>query len=150
MIIFCLSINSHAQESVNTSGSDVSGVGGTVAYSIGQVVYNTNNSSSGSVHQGVQQAYEVFAVGLNEADINIEVTVHPNPTSNEIYLSIVDYNFYSISYELIGSESTIIYGGKVENILTPINVVDLPSGYYFINVFDQNAKINQSFQIIKR
>lgn len=37
-----------AQESVNTSGGDASGSGGTVAYSVGQVVYTTNTDYLGS------------------------------------------------------------------------------------------------------
>ena len=49
-----------AQESANSSGGDATGSGGTIAYSIGQVVYTTNTGSNGSVAKGVQHAYEIF------------------------------------------------------------------------------------------
>ena len=35
----------HAQESVVSSGGDASGSGGSVAYSLGQVVYTANDST---------------------------------------------------------------------------------------------------------
>jgi hypothetical protein len=44
-----------AQESVNGSGGDATGTGGTSSYSIGQVVYTTATGTNGSVAQGVQQ-----------------------------------------------------------------------------------------------
>ena len=51
-----------AQESVNAYGGDAKGSGGTVAYSVGQIVYTTHTGATGSVAQGVQQAYEISVV----------------------------------------------------------------------------------------
>ncbi len=44
-----------AQQSVNTSGANGSGSGGSVSLSIGQVVYNFTTGTTGQVNQGVQQ-----------------------------------------------------------------------------------------------
>lgn len=46
----------HAQESVNTTGGNASGSGGSASYSVGQVVYTSNTETSGSVAQGVLQS----------------------------------------------------------------------------------------------
>jgi gliding motility-associated-like protein len=51
-----------AQESANTAGGDFLGSGGTVAYSIGQVVYTTHREVSGIKAQGVQQLHELSKV----------------------------------------------------------------------------------------
>jgi len=57
-----------AQESVTASGGNASGAGGTVSYSVGQVVYKTNTGSNGSEAQGVQQPYEISVIiGIEEA-----------------------------------------------------------------------------------
>ena len=40
-----------AQESANASGGDATGNGGTVAYSVGQVVYTTNTGSTRTAHR---------------------------------------------------------------------------------------------------
>lgn len=89
-----------AQESVNASGGDATGSGGTVAYSIGQVVYTTNTGSNGSVAQGVQHAYEIFTVGIKETALNISLTIFPNPTTDNLTLQISDYNNEKLSFQL--------------------------------------------------
>ena len=51
-----------AQTSVNAIGGDATGSGGSVSYSVGQVVYTTNKGTNGSVVEGVQQPYEILVV----------------------------------------------------------------------------------------
>ena len=51
-----------AQQVVTTSGGNASGSGGSVSYTVGQIVYTTNTDSNGSVAQGVQQPYEISVV----------------------------------------------------------------------------------------
>jgi hypothetical protein len=80
-----------AQESANSSGSVATGIGGTAAYSIGQVVYTTNTGSSGSVAQGVQHVYEIISVGIKEPECNISLTAFPNPINDNLTIQITDY-----------------------------------------------------------
>ena len=76
-----------AQESANSSGGDASGKGGSVAYSVGQVVYTTNTGSKGTVAQGVQEPYEISIVlGIDNLTINLELTAYPNPTTSYLTL----------------------------------------------------------------
>ncbi len=56
------SSNSFAQESTNTAGGDILGSGGSVAYSIGQVVYTTHSEATGTKAQGVQHRHELTKV----------------------------------------------------------------------------------------
>lgn len=82
-VIFILSFSIFsikAQESANSTGGDATGSGGTVAYSVGQVVYTTNTSSNGSEAQGVQHAYEIYTLGVEENEINSSLIAFPNPT----------------------------------------------------------------------
>ena len=138
-----------AQESANASGGDATGIGGTVAYSIGQVVYTTNTGSTGSVAQGVQHAYEIFPVGIKETTLNITLSVFPNPTSDNLILQLNDYNNEKLSYQLYDIQGKLISDGQVTALQTQINTASLPSATYFINVVNQENKKVQTFQIIK-
>ena len=51
-----------AQQSAHASGGDGSSSTGSVAFSLGQVVYNEFSSGTGSERQGVQQRYELVQV----------------------------------------------------------------------------------------
>jgi hypothetical protein len=138
-----------AQESVNGSGGVATGSGGTVAYSVGQVVYTTNASASGTVSQGVQQAYEIFTLGIKETELNISLSVFPNPTADNLTLQISDYNNENFSYQLYDMQGKLLNNGQVTAQQTLINTLSLPPATYFINVVNQENKKDQSYKIIK-
>jgi hypothetical protein len=139
----------HAQESTNASGGDASGTGGTVAYSLGQVVYTINTGSSGTVDQGVQNAYEIFTVGIKETALNISLTAFPNPTTKNLTLQIRDYQNEKVSYQLCDMQGKLISEEQITAQQTQINMSALLTATYFINVVNQDHKKVQSFKITK-
>lgn len=139
----------HAQEAANTAGGNGTGSGGTVAYTIGQVLYTTNTGSGGAVAQGVQHAYEIFTVGINEAEAKISLTAFPNPTADNLILQIVDYKNAMMSFHLFDLQGKQLSFGPIMAEQTQIYISNLPSGTYFINVVNQENKEVHSFKIIK-
>jgi len=138
-----------AQESANASGGDATGSGGTIAYSIGQVVYTTYTGSSGSVAQGVQQAYEIFTVDIEETTLSISLIAFPNPTADNLTLQISDFNKEKLTYQFYDIGGKLLSNGQVTGQQTEINTSSLPPATYFINVLNQEDKKVQSFKIIK-
>jgi hypothetical protein len=138
-----------AQQSAIASGGDATGIGGTVAYSIGQLVYTTNNGISGSVAQGVQHAYEIFTLGIKENTLNISLTAFPNPTTDNLTLQISDFNNEKLAYQLYDMQGKMLIGGEITAKQTQINTTSLSSATYFINIINQENKNIQSFKIIK-
>ena len=139
-----------AQESANASGGDATGNGGTVAYSIGQVVYTSNTGISGTVDQGVQHAYEIFTVGIKETELNILLTTFPNPTTENLTIQISEYNNEKLSYQLFDIQGKQLSSGQIISNQTQISMNSLPAATYFINVLSQENKKVQSFKIIKK
>jgi hypothetical protein len=138
-----------AQESVNASGGDATGSGGAAAYSIGQVAYTANTGSSGSVAQGVQQAYEIFTVGIKETTLNITLSLFPNPTADNLILQVSDYNNEKLAYQLYDMHGQLLNNGQVTAQQTQIYTANLSAATYFINVVNQENQKIQSFKIIK-
>jgi hypothetical protein len=137
----------HAQESINGSGSEATGAGGTASYSIGQVVYTTNTGTNGSVAQGVQQSFEISTtVGINETSINLEMNVYPNPTTNYLILNVVESK--GLSYQLFDLQGKLIENKKVTANNTTITMEDLPNATYFLKV-TKNSQAVKTFKIIK-
>ena len=126
-----------------------SGSGGTVAYSIGQVVYTTNTGSNGSVAQGVQHAFEIFTVGIKETELNISLITFPNPTTDNLILQINDYNNEKLSYQLFDMQGKQLGNGQITAQQTQVIMNSLPTATYFISVVNQENKKVQSFKIIK-
>ena len=138
-----------AQQSANTSGGDATGSGGSVAYSVGQVVYTSNNSPSGTVSQGVQQAYEIFLIGINETELNRSLSVFPNPIVDNLTLQISGYNNEKLSFNLYDIQGKLLNKGQIIAKQTQINTCSLPPATYFIKVLNQENKQVESFKIIK-
>jgi hypothetical protein len=74
----------HAQESIPASGEDASGYGGSVSFSVGQLVYTTNTGTDCSAAQGVHQPFEISVISeFEEAKrISVQCSVYPNPTKD--------------------------------------------------------------------
>ena len=144
-----LGLTTQAQQVSNATGGDATGSGGTVAYSVGQVVYTTNTSISGTVSQGVQQPFEIFSIGINETGLNISLLVFPNPTADNLTLQVSDYNSEKLSYEVFDMQGKLLKNGQIETQQTQINTGNLASATYFIHVLNKENKKVQSFKIIK-
>ena len=150
-LAFLLSFSMNAQTShqvLSATGGDASGSGGSVAYSVGQIVYTTSTGTSGSVAQGVEQAYEISSVGIKETALNISLSIFPNPTSDYLTLKVEDYNNEALSYSLLDEQGKLVLNEQITNQDTQVAMSTLARGAYFINVLQENKKI-QTFKIIK-
>ena len=147
-----------AQTSIHATGGDASGSGGSVSYSVGQLVYTTNTGTNGSVAEGVQQPYEISVVtGLEEAkDINLSVTAYPNPTTDYLQLKVdasTTLSIQSMSYQLYDMNGKLLQNEKITGKQTRIVMSNLVPAIYFVKVVKTNHDLPQqevkTFKIIK-
>lgn len=149
LLLFCI-MSLQSQENITITGGDATGSGGTVAYSVGQIVYTTHTGVDGSMAQGVQQPYEISIVdGIEQADgINLELMVYPNPTNDFLNLIVEDYNNEMLSYQLYDINGQIIKRGKILGIETTIMMEFQVPGNYLLIVFNDQNEV-KTFKIIK-
>jgi hypothetical protein len=105
LVILCIcgySTPLKGQETIPATGGNVSGSGGSVSYTVGQILYNTISGTNGTLAQGVQQPYEISVVtGIEEAlGISLEIVVFPNPATDFINLKIENYDVQNLRYFL--------------------------------------------------
>lgn len=138
-----------AQVSSNTSGGDAKGSEGSVSYSIGQLLYTSNTSSSGTVNHGVQQVFEIASVGVNETNLNISCLVFPNPTTQTLTLQVSEYEQTTLKFSLIDIQGKLLNSGQIVAHQTHIDISTLPSGSFIIRVVNPEDKLVHSFTITK-
>jgi len=140
----------YAQEAIPASGGNASGSGGSVSYSIGQVVYITNSGTNGSAAQGVQQPYEISVVtGLIEANaINLICSAYPNPVSQYVRLKIENYKTKNLTYQLYDDSGKLLENRKVVGNETTIDMSNLVIATYILKVSERNKTV-KIFKIIK-
>lgn len=139
----------NAQENINSTGGKATGTNGTVTYSVGQTVFNTSSSESGTILEGVQQPYEIFiTTGIEMTTINLELKVFPNPTTNILNLT-VEIEENGLSYQIFNISGKILESKKINSRITQIGMLDLKPSTYFLRVLKKD-QIIKSFKIIKK
>ncbi len=119
-----------------------------MSYKVGQVVYTTNTGTGGSVIQGVQMAYEIFTVGVNETTLDISLTVFPNPTDDKLTLWVTNFSDENTEYQVYDTQGKFLFTGKVNSNQTFVDMRKLPSAISFMHERYRNEVV-QAFKIIK-
>ena len=140
-----------AQTVVTAAGGNTSGGGGTVSYTVGQIVYKTISSANHSVAPDVQQPYEISVIsGIEKAgNISLNIAVYPNPASDIIRLKTGDYQTSNLLYRLYDANGILLLSGKVDGDETSIAIGHLKPAAYILRITERNISI-KSFSIIKR
>lgn len=149
VLLLGLGLTTQAQQATTATGGNASGSGGTVAYSVGQIVYTTHTGTNGTVAQGVQQAYEISEVtGINNHSIKIELNAYPNPTTDFLILNVGNAELSNLNFQLYDLNGKIIESKKISSTTETINMESLPAAIYFLKVVSDNKEV-KAFKIIK-
>ena len=142
--------NIQAQESTYTSGGNATGSGGTIEYSVGQLVFSENSDGTYTVSQGIQQAYEISnSLSLeNYKSINLQVSAFPNPTTDYLTLSFNQSSHVKLVYQLFGADGKVLETKRNLEMNETINMEGLNSAIYYLNILEDNLII-KTFKIIK-
>jgi hypothetical protein len=142
-------LTAQAQQANPATGGDATGSGGSVAYSVGQIVYTTHTGTTGSVAQGVQQPYEISVVlGIENSLIDLDISAYPNPTTQNLTLNIGNDISETLHFQLCDLSGKIIERRKISNRTETIHMENLATGPYFLKVSNANNEV-KIFKIIK-
>ncbi len=139
-----------AQETIPASGGDAYGNGGSVSYTVGQLVYTSITGTENSMEQGVQQPYEISVIiGINDANADhIECIAYPNPVMDYLQLKISNGRFENLSYQLYGTDGRLLQNKEIRSNETSVSMKDLTPATYILKV-TENRKEIKTFKIIK-
>jgi hypothetical protein len=145
-----LATSAMAQETIPASGGNASGSGGTVSYTVGQLLYTTKTGTNGSITEGVQQPFEIsVVVGIDQArDIILKCTAYPNPATDLLILEVEipdDKNLFFQLYDIMGK---LLISKKLIDNKTTIPMSNLAPATYFLKVTD-NQIVVKTFKIVK-
>ena len=142
--------NLHAQSSVVSSGKIDSGSDGSISYTVGQIVYKTNQGTEGSVLQGVQQPFEISVItGLENTNwINLECKAFPNPVTQNLTLELESPNIQDYHYQLYTIDGRLIEIKTIVNTNTIISMSNLTDSIYLLKVLRNNQEV-KTFKIVK-
>ena len=143
-----------AQEAVPATCGNASRSGGTVSYSVGQIVYGSSTGTNGSVVQGVQQTYVISVfTGVDNTSIDLSYKVYPNPATDYLNLKLINFEKSTYSYQLLDVSGKILESKTIVAEETSISMQALTGGNYLLKIVETKpdaAKELKSFKIIKK
>jgi hypothetical protein len=147
---FCIAIV-QGQQTIPSTGGNAGGSGGSVSYTVGQILYRTFSGTNGTVAQGVQQPYEISVVTAirNTEDINLKGVVYPNPTRGITKLVFESPDYENLRFRLFNGNGVLLQDKKVEGRETEISLENLPSSVFFLKIIENNLEV-KVFKIVKR
>ena len=140
----------YSQEVISASAGSATGSLGSGSYTVGQVFYTTHTAATGSVSQGVQQAFEIQTLS-NPAltTVNLTAVTYPNPTKDFIILKITDSALNNLRYTLFDVNGKSIASDSITESSTQIQLKHLSIGAYILKVSQQNQSL-KTFKILKQ
>lgn len=137
-----------AQQTTLPAGNDAQSATGFVSYSIGQIFYEPQQTATGAVNPGVQQAYEIFVLATQETAVPNSITIYPNPVKDFLIVDLSSEKLKKPAYVLFDGTGRLIAKGELKNSKTEINTSALSAGLYLLTVSSERKTI-KSFKIIK-
>ena len=136
-----------AQKGTVSAGGIGTGAGGSVTYTIGETNYITA-TGAGQVTQGLQQPYEIFTIVATATELNVNVSLYPNPTTENVVIRVEGSSVEDLRYELYDIDGRLLAASKMESNETSILMRDLASATYFVKVLN-NKNESKNFKINK-
>ncbi len=97
----------------------------------------------------MQQAYEIFTIGINEEEQSVSASIFPNPTQEGITLEVKELANEQLTYSVFDIEGKLLQTDKVCAAQTNILLKEFTPGIYFIQINNSENKKVQLFKIIK-
>lgn len=138
-----------AQVAIPSSGGRASGAGGSMAYSIGQVINATNTSTKGSVIESIHQAFEISVITTSEENKGLSLTAYPNPTWDYLMLKVDQRDIKTFHFQLYDINGNVLRSEQISEVDTKITMSNLSSSIYFMRIIKGNREV-KTFKIIKK
>jgi hypothetical protein len=147
LTLVCFFLQSEAQQVIGAAGTTATTSGGSVSYTVGEIAIQTTESSSGNASEGVQQAYEIYKVGVTELALGSSINVYPNPTNGQLTLNTINLN-KNLAYELYDSQGKLIRECASFSDGHTLSISEFTNAVYYLKISSDNQPI-QTFKIIK-
>lgn len=143
-----------AQSAIVPVGGDAQSSAGSVSYTVGQIAVQTVTNSNGSISaaEGVQQPYEIQAVGVDDyPQIVLDAVVYPNPTENQARLQLNGFELTNdgLQAHLFDSRGRLLQIIPVTGDLTTFQIGQYATGTYFLELRDGKRTL-KTFKVVRK
>ena len=139
-----------AQEAFVASANEASGAGGSLSYSVGQLITSSQTTANTTIDVGIQLPLQIVTLSNPEVTrIQLTAKAYPNPSIDFVVLSLTDTDFEGMQYALYSLNGGLVAEASISEAETSVDLRELSVGTYVLRV-TQNQKEIKTFKIIKK
>jgi hypothetical protein len=148
-VSFFLILTVSAQQVVAPAGHFHENTHGSVCWTLGETIIHVFAGSQYQITQGFQQGIGSVSTFAGNLLPGVEITAYPNPTRDQVIISIEKPTDKQLGYELFGINGNALKSDILEIPETEIGFDHLLPGTYFIRII-QDIHLIKTFKIIKQ
>ena len=152
LIFSAISVTLFGQSDIVTAGGTATGAGGSATYTVGQIAVQRATDGSKYIIEGVQQPYEIQAVGVDDyPQIVLDAVVYPNPTENQARLQLNGFELTDdgLQAHLFDSRGRLLQVIPVTGDLTTFQIGQYATGTYFLELRDGKRTL-KTFKVVRK
>ena len=139
-----------AQEAFVASANEATGTGGSISYSVGQLITSSQTTANTTIDVGIQQPLQIVTLSNPEVThVQLKAKVYPNPSTDFVLLSLTDTDFEDMQYALYSLNGGLVKEASISEAETSVDLRELAVGTYVLRV-TQHQKHIKTFKIIKK
>ena len=151
LILLLLSVVGYSQtiskQVIGTAGKTQSNSNLKVSWTAGEPVVGLMTAGGNQLGNGYYPAMDLQALSVEDNNLDLQIKVYPNPTSQMLYVSYPKQNSFTI--QIVDLNGKQVYAGSITKD-QPLDVSSYSQGIYLITVEDKETNKKNTYKIIKK
>lgn len=136
-----------SKQVIGAAGKTQSTGNAKLSWTVGEPVVGLMTAGGNQLGNGYHPAMDLQALSIESNDLDLQIKVYPNPTSQMLYVSHPKQNTFSV--QIVDLNGKLLYGGSITKE-QPLDVSNYSQGIYLITVEDKETNKKNIYKIIKK
>jgi hypothetical protein len=117
-----------------------------LSWTLGEPVVGLMTAGGKQLSNGYYPALNLQALSVEDIDMDVQIRLYPNPTSQALYVSHPEMNSFGII--IIDLNGKQLYSGTI-NKEEPLDVSNYTNGMYLVTIENKASNKKNTYKIIK-
>ncbi len=136
-----------SKQVIGTSGEAQTNSNLKVSYTVGESVVGLMTAEGIQLGNGYYPAMDLRSLSIEDAFLNVQIKIYPNPTSQFLYVSHPDLTTFQV--QIVDLNGKQLFEGTIEKEV-PLDVSSYILGMYLITIENKKSNKKNTFKIIKK
>lgn len=118
-----------------------------VSWTAGEPVVGLMTAGGLQLGNGYYPAMDLQALSVKDTNLDVQIKIYPNPTSQLLYVSHPEFNSFILRISDINGKQ--VYTGVISKD-QPLDVSNYTQGIYLINIENKESHQKNTYKIIKK